>query len=176
MTILIKGKIHQIIEYQHVKPGKGHAFVRSKLKNLETGKIIEHTFRASEKVEQIITETKKVQYLYRDSKDFVMMNLDTYEQVPVPEAAIGESAAYMKEGCEILVTWGEGKILDVKLPTTMDLKVTECDPGVAGDTVQGGTKPVTVETGAVVQAPLFINKNDILKIDTRTGEYLERSS
>jgi len=176
MTILVKGQICEIVEYQHVKPGKGHAFVRSKLKNLETGAVLEHTFRASEKVEQIITETKKMQYLYRDDTSFIMMNLDTYEQIPVSEDIIGDKAAFLKEGSEVSVTEGEGKILSIKFPTTVDLKVTHCDPGVAGDTVQGGTKPVTVETGAVIQVPLFINKNDILKIDTRTGEYIERSS
>ncbi|MFC1479180.1 elongation factor P [Planctomycetota bacterium] len=176
MTIKLKGQIHEIIDYQHVKPGKGHAFVRSKLKNLEAGKMIEHTFRASEKVEQVITETKQMQFLYREDGNFILMDLESYDQIPVPEAVMGESVAYMKEGSDVSVKWGEGQILSIKLPTTVDLKVTKCDPGVAGDTVQGGTKPFTVETGATIQAPLFINKNDVLKIDTRTGEYLERST
>jgi len=175
MTIRVKGQVHEIIDFLHVKPGKGHAFVRTKLKNLETGTVIDHTFRASEKVEQVITETRKMQYLYRENDEFIVMDMETFEQMPIPAAVVGEKSAYMKEGSEMLVVQGGGKILDVKLPTTVELKVVHAEPGVAGDTVQGGTKPVTVETGAVIQVPLFIQKDDILKIDTRTGEYLERS-
>jgi elongation factor P len=174
MTIRFKDQVHQILEFLHVKPGKGHAFVRSKLKNLETGKIYENTFRGGEKVEQIITDTKKMQYLYRDPVGFVFMDLETFEQETMPAELLDGKEIFLKEGSEVLVSSGDGKILNLEIPHTVELEVTKADPGVAGNTVQGGTKSVTLETGAVIQVPLFIEQGETVKVDTRTGAYLER--
>jgi len=174
MTIRFKGQVHEIVEFLHVKPGKGHAFVRSKLKNLETGKIYENTFRGGEKVEQVILETKSMQYLYREKETLVFMDLETFEQEHIPLELLEGKDKFLKDGLEIIVVIAEGKMLAVQVPHTVELEVTEASPGVAGNTVQGGTKQVTLETGAVIQVPLFIEKGERVKVDTRKGEYLER--
>jgi len=172
MTIIWNGQIHQIVEFQHVKPGKGHAFVRTKLKNLKTGQVIENIFKAKEDVEQAIIERRIVQYLYRDANNLVFMDNNTYEQIEVPISQTEHLLPYLKENEEVTAVMHEGEVIDVALPFTVELKVVSAPPGVKGDTAAGGTKPVKVETGATIQAPLFINEGDVIKVDTRTGEYL----
>ena len=174
MSIKFKDQVHEIMEFQHVKPGKGGAFVRSRLKNLETGKTYDHTFRAAEKVEQVLLDTRKMQYLYREGDNIILMDLDTYEQTPSPASLMGSEGAFLNEGMEVTVVSGDDKTLSITVPFTVELKVTQADPGVMGNTAQGGTKPVTLETGAVIQVPLFIQQGDMIKVDTRKGEYLER--
>ncbi len=174
MTILFKDQVHEIMEFLHVKPGKGPAFVRSKLKNLESRKIYEHTFRAGEKLEQVILSTVKMQFLYRDGEDLVMMDLESFEQSNVPLFLFEGKDKFLKDGAEVIVVSGQGKILSIEVPATVELEVTQANPGVAGNTVQGGTKSVTLETGAVIQVPLFIEQGEKIKVDTRKGEYLER--
>jgi elongation factor P len=169
-----KNALWSIAEFQHVKPGKGPAFVRTKLKNVENGKVVEHTFRAGEKVEEVRLERREFQYLYPDGEFFVFMNTDTYEQIQLHKDTLGDVPLYIKESdmCSLLLL--EGNPLTVEAPLTVELKVTETDPGLRGDTAQGGSKPATMETGLVVQVPLFIEEEEILKIDSRTGKYLGR--
>lgn len=173
-TIRHKDGIWTIVEFQHVKPGKGGAFVRSKLKNIENGKVVEHTFRAGEKVEEVRLEKRSYQYLYPDGEFYVFMNMETYEQIQLHKDSLGDVPLYIKESdmCSILLL--EGKPLSVEAPLTVELAVKQTDPGVRGDTAQGGSKPATMETGLVVQVPLFIEEGEILKIDSRTGKYLGR--
>jgi elongation factor P len=175
MTIIWNGQIHQIVEFQHVKPGKGHAFVRTRLKNLRTGQVIENIFKAKEDVEQAIVERHIVQYLYRDPSKLVFMDTNTYEQMEVPISAVEHLLPYLKENQEVTAVMCEGEVIDVALPYTVELTVVHAPPGVRGDTATGGTKSVEVETGATIQVPLFINEGDVIKVDTRTGEYLTRA-
>ena len=174
MTIIHNGVLHQILEFQHIKPGKGHAFVRTKLKNLNSNAIFEHTFRAKEPIEQAIVDKKQLQYIYRDKNMFYFMDPETYEQMPVNEEKLTHCLDYLKEEELVHFTFYNAEIVEANIPDFINLKVVEALPGIKGDTVQGGTKPVTLETGKVVQAPLFINEGDVLKIDTRTGRYIER--
>ena len=164
-----------IVEFQHVKPGKGPAFVRSKLKNVENGKVVEHTFRAGEKVEEVRLERRPYQYLYPDGEFFVFMNMETFEQIQMHKDSLGDVPLYIKESdiCSMLLM--EESPLSVEAPITVELKVAETDPGLRGDTAQGGSKPATMETGLVVQVPLFIEEGEVLKIDSRTGKYLGRT-
>lgn len=173
-TIRHKNGLWSIAEFQHVKPGKGPAFVRTKLKNVENGKVVEHTFRAGEKVEEVRLERREFQYLYPDGDFFVFMNTETYEQIQLHKDTLGDVPDYIKESdmCSLLLL--EGKPLTVEPPLTVELVVAQTDPGVRGDTAQGGSKPATMETGLVVQVPLFIEEGEILKIDSRTGKYLGR--
>jgi len=175
MTLVVKGNLHQLIQFQHIKPGKGHAFVRTKLRNVRTGSVVEHTFRAKEPVEQAIVEKHPYEYLYRDGTYYYLMAPETFEQIPVPAEALGDKAQFLKENTELLVTFHGSEILDVSLPDTVVLEVVETPPGVKGDTVSGATKPATLETGAVVQVPLFVNEGDRVRVDTRTATYLERA-
>jgi elongation factor P len=163
-----------IVEFQHVKPGKGGAFVRSKLKELKTGRVVDVTFRAGEKVEDVRVETKRLQYLYNDGSDFHFMDNDTYEQMQLPADVIGDDAKWFKENDEAEMLYAGGELIGVEPPMFVELEVTETDPGFKGDTVQGSTKPATVETGAVVQVPMFVEIGDVLKIDTRDGRYVTR--
>ena len=174
MTIVHNGVLHQILEFQHIKPGKGHAFVRTKLKNLTSNAIFEYTFRAKEPIEQAIVDKKQLQYIYRDKNMFYFMDTDTYEQMPVNGEKLEHCLDYLKEEEMVHFTFYNNDIIEATIPDFINLKVTEALPGIKGDTVQGGTKPVTLETGKIVQAPLFINEGDVLKIDTRTGRYIER--
>jgi elongation factor P len=174
MAIRHKGEIWTIVEFLHVKPGKGGAFVRTKLKSVESGKVIEETFRAGEKVEEIRLERRPFQFLFRDGEFFTFMNTETYEQVSLPQEALGDVPLYIKESDTCSVLLHEGKPLLVEAPLTVVLKVKETDPGVRGDTAQGGAKPAVMETGLVVQVPLFIEEGEDLKIDSRTGKYLGR--
>jgi elongation factor P len=174
MTIELDGTLFQIIEFQHVKPGKGGAFVRTKLRNVKSGAVLDRTFNAGVKVDQAIVERKDYQYLYPDGEDFVFMDLQTYDQIHVPKALVGEAADYLVEGSEAQVALHEGVAISVDLPASMVLTITSCDPGVKGDTRTGALKPATLETGAVVNVPLFVEEGEKIKVDTRTGAYIER--
>jgi elongation factor P len=174
MTLDLDGTLFQIIEFQHVKPGKGGAFVRSKLRNVKTGAVTEKTFNAGVKVGLAIVERKDMQYLYGDGSDFVFMDLDTYDQIHVPGTLVGDAANYLMEGAEAQVSTHEGVPIAVDLPASMVLAITKTDPGVKGDTRTGSMKPATLETGIVVNVPLFVEEGEKVKIDTRTGTYLER--
>jgi elongation factor P len=175
MAILLDGEVFTIVEFQHVKPGKGGAFVRTRLKKVKTGQTIEKTFRAGERVEPVFIERVKKQFLYRQGDELVLMDLDTYEQEPVEASKIGEGAKYLKEDMELTVLEANGEVLGYEVPTFVELEVVQTDPGYRGDTVSGGsTKPATLETGAVIQVPFHINEGDVVKVDTRTDTYLER--
>lgn len=174
MTLDLDGELFNVVEFQHVKPGKGPAFVRTKIRRLKDGAVIDRTFRAGEKVEQAMMETNKAVYSYADGADYVFMNSDTYEQYNIPVESLSEQAKFMKENVAVSILFHDGKALSVELPVAVELQVTETDPGVKGDTAQGGSKPATTETGAVVQVPLFVEIGDTIKIDTRTGAYMTR--
>jgi len=175
MTLLIDGKLQQIVDWNHHKPGKGGAVVRTKLKDVESGKTVEKTFRAGEDVEQAIVERTTVQFLYREGDDFVLMNNETYEQQHAPAAAIGEASDYLIEGDELQIQMYDGRIVGVELPASKDLEITYTEPGVAGNTATSATKPATLETGKEVQVPLFIVQGEKIKVDTRTGAYISRA-
>ena len=174
LRIEIDGKAFIIVESPHVKPGKGGAFVRTKLKNLETGQVLEQTFRSGAKVEKPDLEEKYVQYLYQDGDQYVFMENETYDQVFIGQEYLADAIPYLYPNIEMSVLYFNGRPIGVELPTTVVLEVTSTEPGVKGDTATGATKPATLETGLVVQVPLFIGEGEKLKIDTRTGEYLER--
>ena len=174
MCVMHDGKMWIVVEFQHVKPGKGGAFVRTKLKELKTGRVLDVTFRAGEKLEDVRVETKRMQYLYNDGAAFHFMDQDTYEQVELDKDFVGDSAQWLKENDDVQVMIAGGEMLGVEPPMFVELTVTETDPGFKGDTVQGGTKPATLETGAVVQVPMFVEPGDALKIDTRDGRYITR--
>lgn len=175
MHIYLDGEVFTIVEFQHVKPGKGGAFVRTRLRKLKSGATLEKTFRSGERVEPAFVERKKMQYLYRQGNELVLMDLDTYEQEPVTEQEIGPQAKYLKEDMELTCLVAGGEVMGFEVPTFVELAVSQTDPGYKGDTVSGGsTKPATLETGAVVQVPFHINEGDVVKVDTRTDAYLER--
>jgi len=174
MCIIYNDKMWIIVDFQHVKPGKGGAFVRTKLKELKTGRVNEITFRAGEKVEDVRVETKRLQYLYGDGAAFHFMNVETYEQFEIPADFVGDASKWLKENDEVQVVYAGDEMIGVEPPMFVELKVTDTDPGFKGDTVQGGTKPATLETGAVVQVPMFVETGETLKIDTRDGSYITR--
>lgn len=175
MAILLEGEVFSIVEFQHVKPGKGGAFVRTKLRKVKTGQTVEKTFRAGERVEPVFVEKVKKQFLYRQGSELVLMDLDTFEQEPVEEGDLGPQGKYLKEDMEILVLEANGEVLGYEIPNFVELEVTQTDPGYRGDTVSSGsTKPATLETGATINVPFHINEGDVVKIDTRTDSYLER--
>ncbi len=165
----------QVVEFQHVKPGKGGAFVRSTLRNMRTGAVVDRTFRAGEKVERAFIEKRTQQYLYRDADGFVVMDGETYEQASVPEASMGDAANYLIEGMNIDIQYYGDEIVGTELPPQVTLTVAETEPGVQGDRVSGARKPATLETGLVLQVPLFVEQGSQIKVDTRTGEYLTRA-
>src|SRR5262249_12019070 len=173
LRIVFDGNPYTIVDFQHVKPGKGGAFVRTKLKHMKLGKVIDNTFRAGEKVELVDFEEKHMQFLYRDDR-YHFMDTETYEQVSLSADEIGDARDYLQEDAEVDVLYVAGAPVSVDLPNFVELAIARTDPGVRGDTAQGGTKPATLETGAVVQVPLFLNEGDVVKVDTRTGEYLGR--
>ena len=175
LTIEVGGQLFQITYFQHVKPGKGGAFVKSKLRNLRTGAVIEKTFRAGERMEQAVIEKRKMQFLYRTGDEYTFMDVDTFDQMSLPTDRI-DGAAYLKPDMEVAVVTYDGELLGVELPNTVDLAVTQTDPGLRGDTATGGSKPATLESGAVVNVPLFINRGDAIRVDTRTGQYVQRVS
>lgn len=176
LTIEIDGELFTVVEFMHVKPGKGAAFVRSKLKNIRTGFSVERTFNAGEKVSLARVETREMQYLYKSDEDYVFMDMQTYEQLTLAEEKLGDGVKYLKENEIVMIQLYENEALGVNLPNTVELEVVETDPGFKGDTATGGSKPAKLETGAVVNVPLFINVGDILQVDTRTGQYLKRGS
>jgi elongation factor P len=174
--IEVDGQIFRIIEFQHVKPGKGPAFVRSKLRNIGTGAVIDKTFRAGEKLRSIHTEARRMQYLYESGDDVVLMDTGDYDQITLAKAAVGESLDWIIPNDEVDVLFVDGKPADVQVSSAVELAVVETDPGVRGDTVSGGgSKPATLESGAVVQVPLFVNPGDRVRVDTRSREYISRA-
>ncbi|MDP9072540.1 MAG: elongation factor P [Actinomycetota bacterium] len=176
MTLDLPEGLFAVVEFQHVKPGKGGAFVRTKLKNVRTGAVIERTYRADEKLGQAIIDKREMQYLYRDGDHVVFMDNTTYDQLHVDQRALGDSARFLKEGDSAILQMHGAEIVGVELPASVELTVTSTEPGLQGDRVSGARKPATLETGMVVQVPLFVNEGDRVKIDTRTAEYLTRST
>ena len=174
VTLEIDGNVVQIIEFQHVKPGKGAAFVRAKLKNVINGGVVEKTFRPTEKFPQARIERQDMQYLYSDGDLYNFMNMETYDQIALNKETIGDALKFVKENEMVKVCSYNGSVFAVEAPLFVELEITDTEPGFKGDTAQGATKPATVETGATVQVPLFVNQGDVIKIDTRTGEYLSR--
>jgi elongation factor P len=174
MTLDLDGTLYQVIEFQHVKPGKGGAFVRTKLRNVKSGAVVDRTFNAGVNVGLAIVERKEMQYVYRDGDEFVFMDTASYEQHHVPSGVVGDGANYLTEGATAVVPVHEGNAIAVELPASVVLKVAKTDPGVRGDRVSGALKPATLETGLTVQVPLFVEEGDAVKVDTRTGEYLTR--
>jgi elongation factor P len=174
--IEVDGTIYKIVEFQHVKPGKGGAFVRTKLRRASDGAAIDRTFRAGEKFRAVRTEVRRMQFLYRDGSDAHFMDTESYEQLTIPESAIADALPFMKDSDEVDLLYIDDQPADVQLPSAIDLKVTEADPGVRGDTASGGgTKPAVLETGARIQVPLFVNPGDVVRVDTRSGEYVSRA-
>lgn len=174
MAISLDNGLFTIIEYQHVKPGKGKAFVRLKLKNAETGAVIDRTFRAGEDVDRAIIDRKEHQFLYQDDLGFHFMDLEEFSQFAVSAEEVGEAGTYLVEGATIVLPLYESRPIGVELPASVELEVTFAEPGVKGDRVSGATKPVTVQTGRTVHVPLFIETGDVIKVDTRTGDYMTR--
>lgn len=175
LSLLMDNNIYTIVEFQHVKPGKGGAFVRSKLKNLKTGGTIDKTWRAGEKMEQAVLEKRPMQYLYSLDGEHYLMDSESFEQIAVPQSKVGSQSKYLKENISVQVTTHKDDVVAVSVPDSMELEVTETDPGVRGDTASGGSKPATLEGGAVIQVPFFVNVGDRVKVDTRTDTYLERA-
>lgn len=177
IAIYLKGEVHQIIDFQHVKPGKGGAFVRTKLKRLKTGATVDKTFRAGEKMDSAFLEKKPFQYLYKQGDELILMDMETYEQVPVSAGSLGDGAKYLKEEMEVVALTADGDTLGYEIPQFVELEVSETDPAFKGDTVGGGaTKPAKLESGAMVQVPFHIGEGDVIKIDTKSNDYIERVS
>lgn len=174
ITLEIDNGLFTVIEFQHVKPGKGGAFVRTKLRNLRNGNVFDKTFNAGIKVEQAILEKKDMQFLYRDGDDYVFMDTESYEQMQVPPVALGDVADYLVESAVAVIAVYNGEIVSVEIPASVELTVTDTEPGVQGDRVSGARKPATVETGKVIQVPLFVEIGDRVKVDTRSGDYITR--
>jgi len=176
LTIETGGELYSVVEFQHVKPGKGGAFVRTKLRNLRTGAVTDKTFRAGERMEQAMITRRAMQFLYRTGDEYVFMDTETFDQIPLSGDAVGEGAQYLKPDAEVSVISYGDETLGVDVPNTVELAVTKADPGLRGDTATGGTKPATLETGAVVNVPLFITEGEVIRVDTRTGQYVQRVS
>ncbi|NTV89490.1 MAG: elongation factor P [Clostridiales bacterium] len=175
VTFDLDGQIFQVVEFQHVKPGKGAAFVRTKIRNVITGATVERTFNPTDKMPKAHIERKDMQYLYNDGGLYYFMDVETFEQMPINESSIGDTLKFVKENMTCKILSHKGNVFGIEPPTFVDLEVTQTDPGFKGDTATGASKPATVETGATVKVPLFVNEGDKIRIDTRTGEYLERA-
>lgn len=175
VTIEIDGNVWQIVDFQHVKPGKGAAFVRAKMKNAQTGAIVERTFNAGEKLPRAHVDRREMQYLYENDDLYNFMDNESFEQITMNDSQLGNAKNFLKENLNIDVMFFHGLVIGIELPFSVELRVIETDPGIRGDTATGGTKPAKLETGYVVKVPLFINVDDVLRIDTRTGDYLERA-
>jgi elongation factor P len=175
MTLNLPEGLFNVIEFQHVKPGKGGAFVRTKLKNQRTGAVIERTYRADEKLEQAIIDKREMQFLYRDGGDYVFMDTRSYDQLQVETGLLGDASNYLKEGDDAVLEFFGDEIVGVELPAAVELTIAETEPGLQGDRVSGARKPATLETGLVIQVPLFVNPGEKVRVDTRTGEYLTRA-
>jgi elongation factor P len=176
LTLDLDGVLWNVVEFQHVKPGKGGAFVRTKLKNVMTGQVVERTFNAGTKVDTASVDKSEMQYLYQDGNDYVFMDTSTYDQIHVPAAAVGDAKSYLLENMNATVVRHESTVLYIELPASVELTITYTEPGMQGDRSTGGTKPATLETGATVQVPLFITQGEKIKVDTRDGRYLGRSN
>ena len=174
MGLKINGKYYTIVEFQHVKPGKGGAFVRYKIRDLKSGRVIDQTCNAGTKFENVQLITKEMQYLYNDGDSFYFMDNETYEQIPVPADFIGDSVKWFKENDNCQLLYADTELLGVQPPMFIEVEITETDPGFKGDTVQGGTKPAAIETGAVIQVPMYLNQGEVIKVDTRDGKFVSR--
>ncbi len=174
LTFEYDGNVYQVVEFQHVKPGKGAAFVRTKMKNVMTGAVVERTFNPTEKVEPARIERKEMEYLYEDGGLYYFMDQETYEQIPLGEDQLGDALKFVMENMTVKILSYKGNVFAVERPTFVEMKVTETEPGVKGNTATNVTKPATVESGAVITVPMFVNEGDTIRIDTRTGEYMER--
>ena len=174
LKIELDGEPFTIVYFQHVKPGKGGAFVRTKVKNLKNGKVLDRTFRSGEKVDEADVSERKMQYLYQDGDSLVFMDNETFEQTPFSAEQVGDARKYLKENLDVEVLFWRGKPINIELPAFIEALITQCDPGLKGDTASGATKPATIETGAVVQVPLFVKEGERIRVDTRTGVYVER--
>ena len=174
ITLNLDNTLYTVVEFQHVKPGKGGAFVRTRLRNLRTGNMLDRTFNAGIKVEQAILEKRDMQFLYKDGEDYVFMDTETYDQVNIKPIALGDAADYLVENAEAILKMFGDEIVGVELPAAVELTIAETEPGIQGDRVSGARKPATLQTGKVIQVPLFINIGDKLKVDTRTGDYITR--
>ena len=175
ITIELEGNIYQIIEFQHVKPGKGAAFVRTKMKNLQTGSVVERTFNAGEKVPKAHVDRRRMQYLYEADGAYTFMDNETYDQVELNVEQLGDAKNFLLENMEVSIMFFQGIVIGIDLPVAVELRVVETDPGIRGDTATGGNKSAVLETGYTVKVPLFIEVDDVLRIDTRTGQYIERA-
>lgn len=174
LTIEYEGNVYQIVDFQHVKPGKGGAFVRSRIKNLMTGNTVDKTWRAGDKMDQAIVERQNVEFLYRDGEDLVFMDMTDFENMTLPVKQVGDAVNFLKDNTPVqLQTW-KGTLLNIELPQTMEFVIKQTDPGVRGDTATGGSKPAVLETGATVTVPLFVNEGESIRVDTRNGTYIER--
>ena len=174
LTFEFEGNVYQVVEFQHVKPGKGAAFVRTKMKNVISGAVVERTFNPTEKVEQARIERKEIEYLYEDGGLYYFMDQETYEQTPLSEEQLGDALKFIMENMTVKILSYKGNVFAVEPPTNVELKVVETEPGVKGNTATNVTKPAKVESGAVITVPMFVNEGDVIRIDTRTGEYLAR--
>lgn len=174
ITLELDNGLFQVVEFQHVKPGKGGAFVRTKLRNVRTGAVLERTFNAGIRVEQAIVERQDMQFLYRDGDDYIFMNTSTYDQLAIPPAALGSAADYLVEQAVAQIAQFQGEIVDVEIPASVELTVANTEPGVQGDRVSGARKPAELETGKTIQVPLFVNVGDKVRVDTRSGDYITR--
>jgi len=174
LKIELDGDPFSIIYFQHVKPGKGGAFVRTKVRNLKNGKVLERRFRAGERVELADVEERKMQYLYQDGEQLVFMDSQTYEQIPFSAEQVGDARKFLKENTDVDVLFWRGQPINIELPSFITAVITECEPGIKGDTASNVTKPATLETGAIVQVPLFVKEGETIRVDTRSGEYVER--
>lgn len=174
LTIEIDGDLYTVVEFMHVKPGKGAAFVRSRLKNIRTGYSLERTFNANEKVETARIDFREMQYLYKSDDDYTFMDMENYEQLSIPGSKMGDAPKYLKENMIVEIQLYQNEVLGVQLPNTVELAVVETDPSFKGDTATGGSKPATLETGAIVNVPFFVAIGDVLQVDTRTNQYLKR--
>jgi elongation factor P len=175
MALELDDGLFQIVDFQHVKPGKGHAFVRTTLKNVRSGAVLDRTFRAGEKVERAVIDNREMQFLYRDGTDYVFMDNTTYDQLNVAPQTLGDATNYLVEGSAAVLRMYGDEVVGTELPASVELAIAETEPGVQGDRVSGARKPATVETGLVVQVPLFVNPGDRIKVDTRSGDYLTRA-
>jgi elongation factor P len=176
LKLELDGQPFVITYFQHVKPGKGGAFVRTKLKNLLNGRVVDRTFRSGEKSEEADIEEKRMQYLYHDGQDLIFMDTDSFEQQPIGGDVLGDAVNYLLENLEVEVLFWKGKPVNIQLPNYVEAKVTKSDPGIKGDTSSGASKPATIESGATLNVPLFIEEGDVIRVDTRTGDYSERVS
>lgn len=174
LTLQLDNGLWSVVEFLHVKPGKGAAFVRSKLKNVETGQVVEKTFRAGEKVAKAMLDRREMQYLYKEGNEYVMMDNETYEQLQISEDHIGDGIKYLKENMVVQVLMHDRRIIGIDIPAHVELEVVDTPPAEKGNTAQGGTKPAKLETGAVVNVPFFVQNGDVIRVDTRSNEYLDR--